>query len=76
MSKHRTRTGERILYAIKDYQDMNGRTPSYREIADMIGVKSTNTIGYHVQQLEADGYVTRLHNIARSLVVVKREPVE
>ena len=72
MSKRQTRTGERILYAVIAYQDEHHRTPSYRQIAEIVGLASTGAVSYQIVKLEKEGYITRVFNEARSLVVVKR----
>jgi repressor LexA len=67
----RTRTAERILYGIGEFTRQHGYSPSVRELAAMIDVKSTNTVAYHLTALEARGDITRQAGIARSIVVTK-----
>lgn len=38
------------------YKDNNGRLPSFRQLAKELGVSSTNTVAYHIQQLKKNGY--------------------
>ena len=67
----RTRTAERILYAIGEFTQQHGYSPSVRELAAMIDARSTNTVAYHLTALEARGDITRRAGIARSIVVKK-----
>jgi len=53
------RTRDRILAYIREYCSTNGYGPTMHEIADAVGVASTNTVAYHVRQLEAQGRIMR-----------------
>lgn len=44
-----------ILGFIRDYQKEHGYAPSYREIADGTGLKSTSSVHYYIQQLLFEG---------------------
>lgn len=43
------------VYAILDLHEKNGRCPTYRELADVFGLKSTNGVAFHLESLEAKG---------------------
>ncbi|MFI9829640.1 LexA family protein [Streptomyces sp. NPDC051913] len=49
---------EQVLTFIKDSTARRGFPPSYREIADAIGVNSTSTVKYHLERLAALGHLT------------------
>ena len=44
-----------ILLFVNRFNDLNGYSPSYREIADAVGLKSVSTVAHYVKQLEKDG---------------------
>ena len=44
-----------ILLFVNRFNDVNGYSPSYREIADAVGLKSVSTVAHYVKQLEKDG---------------------
>src|SRR3954451_2854986 len=43
-----------------------GRTPSIREIAEGVGLKSSQTVYHHLSRLEGDGYLERLNDRPRT----------
>ena len=43
-----------------------GRTPSIREIAEGVGLKSSQTVHYHLNRLESLGYLERLDDRPRT----------
>ena len=49
-----------ILEFLKEFRQDEGSAPTYREIADRFGFKSTKAAADHVRALEKKGYV-RLH---------------
>lgn len=53
-----TKKQKQILDVIVEYVKDKGYAPSYREIADTIGVSSTATVHEHVKNLEAKGYLS------------------
>lgn len=46
---------EKIYQMFKQNQNS---LPSYREIAKLIGVSSTNTVSHHIKQLKKNGYLS------------------
>lgn len=61
-----------ILKAIRQYTADKGYSPSIREIAAMVGAKSTSPVKYHLDILAADGLITYSPNIHRSIMVVEK----
>lgn len=59
-----------VLRCIEDYQEQYECMPTVREIADGLGVTSTNTVDYHLKALERKGYIRRRGNLARSIELV------
>lgn len=49
-----------ILEYIHSRQQQDGVTPSYREIGDAMGIKSTNGVSDHVKALLRKGYLARV----------------
>jgi repressor LexA len=58
-----------VLAYIKSYMDAKGFPPSVREIAESLGMKSTNSVHYYIQRLVADGVIERPKGLARSIIV-------
>ncbi len=48
---------EKILQFIIGYIQKHGYSPSFREIAKGVGVKSTNTVSNHLMEMFADGII-------------------
>jgi biotin operon repressor len=48
------RTQQKILDL---FEKNNGKLPSFREIAKEVGVSSTNTVSYNIDQLRKNGYL-------------------
>lgn len=62
---------ERILIAIAEHVDRHGYAPSLAEIARRARLGSTNTVSYHLDWLEEQGYIKRDRNVARSIVLLE-----
>jgi repressor LexA len=60
-----------IFNVIKDYIDVNGFAPSYRDLAKLSGLKSTSTVSDHLKQLKAKGYVNFIVGSPRTLTIKK-----
>lgn len=66
-----TRQGE--VYAfILEYFEWHTSAPTVREIAEKLGMGSTNTVDYHLKALERKGFIRRRGNLARSIEIVDR----
>jgi repressor LexA len=68
------RMRERILEAIADLTEANGRPPTNREIGDYLGGKSTGHIDYHLRILKTQGKL--LHESKKSRGISLAKPVE
>ena len=53
MAKH-GETKQRIYMFVKRYMLEHGYAPSYREIAEGVGIKSTSTIQHHIDVMLVD----------------------
>lgn len=62
-----------ILLFVNRFNDINGYSPSYREIAEAVGLKSVSTVAHYVRQLEKDGrLVQRKGQKCRSVGTARR----
>jgi len=50
---------QQVLAAIEDFQSKNANTPSVRDVAKKLGIKSPNTIFTHIKALQAKGYLEK-----------------
>ena len=48
---------ERILSFVNEFVQENGFAPSVREIGAAVGLRSTASVSYHLQQLQEKGYL-------------------
>ena len=60
-------TQRRILSFIANFQAQNGFAPSIREIGDTVGLISSSSVAYQLNQLEKRGYIRRNANQARTI---------
>lgn len=66
-----TKKQKAILDFIEDYTDENGVSPSYREIAAGVGLKSVSSVAEHIDNLVALGALKKAGDgSARTLQVV------
>ena len=65
-----TKKQQRILDFIVDYTDKNGVSPTYREIAAGIGLKSVASVAEHINNLVALGAIKKGEDSSRLLEVV------
>lgn len=59
---------------IKKLSDEKGYQPSLRELADAMGIRSTNGVADHVRALVRKGYIERTERQARSIRIVGQTP--
>lgn len=59
-----------VLVFIREYNDAHGVSPSYREIMQKLGMKSTAQAHWFVHKLEDRGYVRLRPACARSIEVL------
>ena len=57
----------RILEVIKDAVVLRGYPPSIREIGDAVGLQSTSSVAYQLNQLEQKGFLRRDPNKPRAV---------
>jgi lexA DNA binding domain len=65
-----TKKQQRILDFILDFNDKNGLSPTYREIAAGIGLKSVASVAEHIDNLVALGAIRKNNESGRLLEVV------
>ncbi|MEO0096254.1 MAG: transcriptional repressor LexA [candidate division WOR-3 bacterium] len=67
---------QQILKAIQDFVRDYGYPPTIREIAGMVGLKSTKGVKVHIDNLARDGLITKVGTKARGLrIEVKKIPI-
>lgn len=54
---HGRKVREKMLEAIIAYIDKHGYPPTVREIADMVGLKSTSSAHSHLIRMKAEGMI-------------------
>ena len=62
------------LVAIREYLDTNGFAPSMRELATMTGANSNSTVHNRINGLRAKGWIARVHNRSRAIVLLTPPP--
>ncbi len=60
-----------VLHTILDYTKDHGYPPTVRELCELTNLKSTSTMHGHLQRLERDGYIVRVHGGPRTIKVIK-----
>ena len=58
-----------ILDSIEAYMERYGVSPTFEEIGDAVGLKSSSGVKHQIEQLQKKGYVTRRDRTPRSIVV-------
>ena len=71
--KQPTERQRRILEVIQNSKSLRGYPPSIREIADAVGLQSTSSVSYHLNQLEQAGYLRREDKKPRAVDVRQYE---
>lgn len=62
---------EAIVTCIREYTAERGFAPTYKEIGEIVGIRSTSNVSYHLDRLVTSGRVTRVENLSRTLRVVE-----
>lgn len=65
-----TKSQQRILDFVSDYIEKNGVSPTYREIADGLELRTVSTIAEHIDNLCSLGVMRRSEDHGRVLEVV------
>jgi repressor LexA len=60
---------QRVLVAIRDWVVHHGYSPSSREIAETVGLRSSSSVSKHLAALEDKGFLRRGTSVARQLDV-------
>lgn len=60
-------TQKKVFEYIKDVISTRGVAPSVREIGEAVGLRSTSTVQYNLNALEAAGYIERDPNLKRTI---------
>ena len=66
------RTKEKILDFVSAFCDQHGYSPSYREIAIGVGVKSTATVNRHIHDLIRNGVLPPVEQCPRKLTLCRK----
>ena len=60
---------QRILLAIRDWVVGHGYSPSTRQLADAVGLRSTSSVSKHLASLEDKGFLRRSDRVSRPIDV-------
>ena len=66
-----TNMERKILNFILKHQKKNMRSPSYRQIANFLGLKTTNSIHKYLYRLKENGYVDFVPAMKQNVKVIK-----
>lgn len=58
---------KQVLEFIEKYTDQNDYAPSFREIAEGLGLSSVATVAEHIENLKSKGYLQKEPTLARSI---------
>jgi SOS-response transcriptional repressor LexA len=76
MDKRRRRTGERVIWFIRQYQADHNRPPTRREIAQGVGISSTSTIQRWLVILRDEGRIDWIERKAATVRVIEKQVTE
>jgi len=65
-----------VLKFIEDYVRCNRHSPTFREIGQGVGVRSTNTVAHYIRILEEKGAIARVPGEPRTIELVQSELAE
>lgn len=74
MTESLTAVQRRIVDHIRQCVEQRGYPPTMRELAVAVGLRSTATVRYQLQRLEAKGWLRRDPNRPRAIVLVDDSP--
>lgn len=66
-----TRRQMEVLEAISEYINKHNYPPAFRDIADMLGIKSSSTISDLLHKLKNKGYISWEPTQPRTLRIIK-----
>lgn len=65
---------QKIIYdIIQEFIEINGYSPTIREICDLVGLSSTATVFVHLKKMKDKGYLTFKEGFSRTIVLYKIE---
>ncbi len=67
-----TKRQKEVLDTIEQLARDSGYAPSYREIADVLGINALSTVQQHVEALQSKGYLKKSWNHNRSIEIMDR----
>jgi len=65
-------TKKRIMDYITRYANMNGNTPTYREIGAAVGLKSPSSVRRYIEQLKNDGKLTAINETGKKYALPRK----
>ena len=65
-----TKKQRKVVDFIDSFQEINGYSPSYEEIAEGLGYRSKGTVHKHLKNLLEKGFITKEWNRSRSVDIV------
>lgn len=65
-----TKKQKRLMDFLQDFQNNHDYSPSYREIAAGLGLRSVASVAEHIDHLVQQGFLKRIAGSARSLEIV------
>jgi repressor LexA len=65
-----------VLKFIADYVRCYRRSPTFREIGQGVGVRSTNTVAHYIRVLEEKGAIARVPGEPRTIELVQSKLAE
>ena len=65
-----TKKQRRVMDYIGSFQELNGYSPSYEEIASGLGYRSKGTVHKHLKHLVEKGMITKQWNKSRSIDII------
>lgn len=68
-------TKDQIFIFLKQYVDERGYAPSFREIANAVGLKSTSSVSSYLKELQNDGRIRRDPARPRAIDIQSDEPL-
>lgn len=68
-----TKKQKQVLMAISDFIISNKYSPSVRELALILNLKSTSTVQQHLDKLQTKGYIEKNENMPRTLHILNQE---
>lgn len=68
--KRRTDRHYEVLSAIRAFKKVNGYSPSFRDLMEMLDISSTSVVNYHLDKLKDEGLIRRARGISRSIELI------